>query len=682
MSPDHLESWVEQQYNEIGFGIGGGGPFIGKSALKQKLINRYPMHKQRIRQLVNAIKHQDQPRSVQASQSSSPATAISSQDRKIAQSPPTSSSKTTLQYAARPLSNLVPATAESEMSPTGSPNSDSGFASFSSDTEHQNENGPSPRNAPTMNFQCHSPKSEDGGATLEVFLSSGSWSKTITKTPEKMESLAQSSSNPKILELKQFISEAGNLDTAPQGNTEDADSILRLQLALLNLPSGEEGTIEQTLIDNVKNAVLFSADVLGRFGQNVLPQYGLLGSSDQTPSTTASDSRLFLNTNVPFSAFVCGVQGSGKSHTTACMVENYLIPSPILGVLQKPLSALVFNFAEYSSGASFRPCELAFLASPGSQLPGHLGVKKVNVLVSPSNYLSLKKLYTQIPGVTVQPFKLRPKDLNISTMLTLMSVDQTQATPLYMSVVRKILRDMATRTAGAFDYREFRRRLDGAKLDKKQKEFLNQRLDLLESYLDLVVSTTSPNFAAGEITIIDLSCPFMDASTACVLFKIGMGLYLESDSTTGKLIVLDEAHKYMTDTIASKALTESLMGVIRQQRHYGARVIISTQEPSISPKLIDLCAITVMHRFTSPEWLDVLQKHILFLDKDGEKDSKFGLLRDIMSLRTGEALVFAPTARIRPSDEAGGRGVDADALFKMRMRKRVTWDGGRSICCV
>jgi hypothetical protein len=128
-------------------------------------------------------------------------------------------------------------------------------------------------------------------------------------------------------------------------------------------------------------------------------------------------------------------------------------------------------------------------------------------------------------------------------MLTLMSVDQTQSAPLYMGTVTKILRSMASEAVGDFNYLEFRKRLDGAGLDRKQEEFLNQRLDLLESFLDLDGSTTGPKFAASEMTIIDLSCPFVDASTACVLFKIGMGLYLESDPTVGKVIVLDEAHK-------------------------------------------------------------------------------------------------------------------------------------------
>jgi hypothetical protein len=172
-----------------------------------------------------------------------------------------------------------------------------------------------------------------------------------------------------------------------------------------------------------------------------------------------------------------------------------------------------------------------------------LGAKKVNVLVSPSNYLSMKELYTQIPGVNVEPFMLRPNDLNIGTMLTLMSVNQTQAAPLYMGTVTKILRNMASKTTDGFNYPEFRRQLDDAGFDRKQEEFLNQRLDLLESFLDLEGSTMNPTFAAGEITIIDLSCPFMDDSTACVLFKVAMTLYLQSDPAVGKVIVLDEAHK-------------------------------------------------------------------------------------------------------------------------------------------
>ena len=115
-------------------------------------------------------------------------------------------------------------------------------------------------------------------------------------------------------------------------------------------------------------------------------------------------------------------------------------------------------------------------------------------------------------------------------------------------------------------------------------------------------STNTKKFEAGGITIVDLSYPFVDVNTACSLFNICMGIYLESNSRTSKIIAVDEAHKvnfahlfyltspsffydiylpatdrtlYITDNPASKALVGSLLAVIRQ-RHYGVRVFILT----------------------------------------------------------------------------------------------------------
>ena len=136
----------------------------------------------------------------------------------------------------------------------------------------------------------------------------------------------------------------------------------------------------------------------------------------------------------------------------------------------------------------------------------------------------------------------------------------------------------------------------------------------------------------------------------------------------------------MTDTPAAKDLTECFLTVIREQRHYGARVIISTQEPTISPRLIDLCSITVIHRFFSPEWFGILRRHIIVsVEQNGADAEMMEHFQKISSLRTGEGLVFAPSAIL------GGNGSFtkmADKTFRMMMRKRITWDGGRSLVCV
>lgn len=215
----------------------------------------------------------------------------------------------------------------------------------------------------------------------------------------------------------------------------------------------------------------------------------------------------------------------------------------MLGQLHTPLSALIFHFSQYTSRVSFRPCEAAYLGCPNQSFPDHPCVAPVNVLVAPSNYHNLRQSYGQIPGVRVYPFKLRPRDLNVSSMLTLMSVDQTSSQPLYVGTITKILRDMASASAKDFDYRRFKRLLSEANLTKGALAPLEQRLDLLESFLNLNDSAPSWDFRSGGATIIDLSCPFVDPNMACVLFNIGMSLYLESGLTTGKVIAMDEAHK-------------------------------------------------------------------------------------------------------------------------------------------
>ena len=192
---------------------------------------------------------------------------------------------------------------------------------------------------------------------------------------------------------------------------------------------------------------------------------------------------------------------------------------------------------------------------------------------------------------------------------------------------------------------------------------------------------------------------------ACSLFNICLSLFLEKKSNIGRFAALDEAHQFMTDSGECRSLTDGLLRTIRLQRHLGARVIISTQEPTISTALLDLCSITVVHRFTSPTWQQALVKHLagasMAVDADvsDKEDDETGggaladgvrpiafpgskkLFEGIVSLATGEALVFAPNA-ITGVKKNGGRKVPVrlgHGVLKLRIRKRVTQDGGQSV---
>lgn len=68
----------------------------------------------------------------------------------------------------------------------------------------------------------------------------------------------------------------------------------------------------------------------------------------------------------------------------------------------------------------------------------------------------------------------------------------------------------------------------------------------------------------------------------------------------------------------------------------------------MSPALLDLCDVTIVHRFTSPAWFAAIKKHIAgaSMGDESEHPAAFSgrLFQRIVKLKTGEALVFCPTA--------------------------------------
>lgn len=242
-------------------------------------------------------------------------------------------------------------------------------------------------------------------------------------------------------------------------------------------PTGDTnpaGTASRVHREEIKTTPFFSAEVLakvleasrepGAQTENLLTQYGLLAkvlhtfNSKEDEDTEEAevqgqasyeealdpaldgrgsipepeDMRLFVNMNAPWSAFICGSQGSGKSHTLSCMLEAAL-RQPDLGKLPNPLSAIVFHYDKFNSCSTSQICEAAYLSSSG--IP-------VKVLVSPSNYKTMKKAYENMPGFpedakkpVVAPLVLFEEQLNLERMMTLMAAEEKDGKmPLYMEV--------------------------------------------------------------------------------------------------------------------------------------------------------------------------------------------------------------------------------------------------------
>ena len=253
---------------------------------------------------------------------------------------------------------------------------------------------------------------------------------------------------PDLSDCEQSVSEACSSLTF-----NDTPTALDYQLAFLSDPGSTSNVTqpcEQNSGEATKTTPLFSGKVLSGSELGTFNQYGLLckaiasrqsqqlpadSTKPKSPSVLDYDPRIFLNVNAPWSTFICGSQGSGKSYTLSCMLENCLIRSE-LGQLPSPLAAIVFHYDTFTSYGSRQLCEAAYLCSAG--VP-------VKVLVSPTNFWRMRQMYENLPLSSptsrkpeVVSMKFLDKHLDVTRMKNMMAVsDKDGPVPLYIEVWAK-----------------------------------------------------------------------------------------------------------------------------------------------------------------------------------------------------------------------------------------------------
>jgi hypothetical protein len=126
--------------------------------------------------------------------------------------------------------------------------------------------------------------------------------------------------------------------------------------------------------------------------EKLFTQFGLLAGNATSADEPAEDPRIFYNVSAPSSIFICGSQGSGKSHSLSCLMENCLVQTPA-NQLPRPLTGIVFHYDTFISDNAGSPCELAWLSSNKSV--------QVRVLCPPTNITTAK---VRLSLFTVAPF--------------------------------------------------------------------------------------------------------------------------------------------------------------------------------------------------------------------------------------------------------------------------------------
>lgn len=291
--------------------------------------------------------------------------------------------------------------------------------------------------------------------------------------------------------------------------------------------------------EEIRTTPLLSLQAKYAVDSKVIPQYGLLGHHIGDEDRIGAREPILLNMNAPNSAFICGSQGSGKSYTLTCMLENCLMNNKDTTKLTSPVAGVVFHYDQDSSAVA----EAAHLRSRGI---------KVNVLVTRSSAATdISERYLNLPGpkekMTIQTLMLQDRHLSVERMLKLMAFSESEGSvPLYMEVIQRILREIAI-SGKKFQFDAFLQRIKKERFQPAQEVTMNMRLALLKSFMATkgTVETKVDCFQLrpGELTIVDLSDPLMDQASACILFDICLALFKENRPKSGLVVTLDEAHK-------------------------------------------------------------------------------------------------------------------------------------------
>ena len=382
--------------------------------------------------------------------------------------------------------------------------------------------------------------------------------------------------------------------------------------------------------------------LVGEGCKETTPEYGLIGRM----KLAGHSPNAYINTHDPFCFVTLGVQGSGKSHSLSVILESCVLRANDDALrLRRPMSALVFHFDHNQRSG----CEAIGVINPSDRFraahvdPPTLPREKMLVLVSPSNYEQRKAFYG--PDVRVEPLLFSWGQLSAKQLKCLMRINAGD-NQLYVSTMLSQLRGFQRKQhIPAFD--DFCAQIEQTCSSVSQNGPLRQRLALLEALVkESAVNQELREVGGGDLSslmqeegmlvVADLTDPLLSAEEANGIFEVLLDQFRSNQvvggTEGGKLLVLDEAHRYVSGT-DTDGLSRSIVDAVRLMRHEGLRVAISTQSPKVlAPELLELVSLLLVHRFHSEDWFTYLKSKVPL---------PAGGFETIRGLATGQALVFA-----------------------------------------
>lgn len=375
------------------------------------------------------------------------------------------------------------------------------------------------------------------------------------------------------------------------------------------------GALADAPIENIVPEILLGATELSG-------QYGVLGRF--------GSAKVGIDLNGCNTISLFGVQGFGKSYTLGVISEMATKLAAGINVLPAPLATVIFHYhksdayaPEYASAVhpNQKSREIEILKAEYGGMPA--GLDDI-VLLTPAAKVEERR--REFPSLEVRPIKFSSSELGAESWKFLLGAYGNDS--LYVRQMVGIMRQH--RSGLTLDV--FKREIANSGLPSASRTLADTRVGFAEPYID-DSARLSDLLRPGRTVIVDLRDEWIEKDEALGLFVVMLRIFAASrfeGRSFNKLVVFDEAHKYITES----DLIGQVVETIREMRHQATSVVIASQDPLSVPRaVVELTSILLMHRMSSPQWLKHLKSAISALDDVTEGQ--------LATLKAGEALLWA-----------------------------------------
>ena len=321
-------------------------------------------------------------------------------------------------------------------------------------------------------------------------------------------------------------------------------------------------------------------------------QYGILGRF--------SSATVGIDLNGCNTVSLFGVQGFGKSYTLGVISEMATKAVAGINVLPAPLATVIFH---YHKSDAYAP-EYASAVLPNQKtreadaLRREYGAEPAGLddVVLLTSETKMEERKGEFPSIEVRPIKFSSRELGADGWKFLLGAYGNNS--LYVRQMVQIMR----RHGPALTLDILKQEIANAALPTSSRNLADMRVTFAEPYIDDGANLRDL-LRPGRTVIVDLRDEWIEKDEALGLFVVMLRIFAASKHDRkefNKLVVFDEAHKYITES----DLISQVVETIREMRHQATSVVIASQDPLSVPRaIIELTSILLLHRITSPQWL-------------------------------------------------------------------------------